>query len=77
LRMASALPARRPGLPPIRRRARAALSPDCAFGDQRRSSWATAPSTCRENMPCGGALSIGSRRLRKCARLAPSITESR
>ena len=32
-----------------------------------RSSWATAPSTCSENMPCGVVVSIGSRRLRKCA----------
>ena len=34
-----------------------------------RSSWATAPSTCKENMPCGVEVSIGSRRLRKCAPL--------
>jgi hypothetical protein len=27
-----------------------------ALGNQRRSRWATAPSTCSENMPCGGGV---------------------
>ena len=39
-----------------------------------RSSWATAPKTCNENIPCGVVVSIGSRRLRKCAPLASSCS---
>src|SRR3712207_7714730 len=42
-------------------------------------SCATAPSTCKENMPCGVEVSMGSRRERKCAFLASrfSITSRR
>ena len=45
-----------------------------ALGNQRRSRWATAPSTCSENMPCGVVVSIGSCRLRKCAPAASSCS---
>ena len=36
-----------------------------------------APSTCRENMPCGVVVSTGSCRLRKCAPLASSCSINR
>jgi hypothetical protein len=45
-----------------------------ALAIRHRSSWATAPSTCRENMPCGLLVSIGSRRLRKWAPFASSCS---
>src|ERR1700759_3743077 len=66
--MAAGSPARRPGLPPTRPRLRAARRPALVRSAiSARSSWATAPSTCSENMPCGVVVSIGSRRVRKCA----------
>jgi hypothetical protein len=69
-------PARRPGLPPMRPRLRAACRPAFVRSAIRaRSSWATAPSTWSENTPCGVVVSIGSRRLRKCAPLASSCSE--
>ena len=75
--------------------ARLARAPDCRRSDpwvgavrrpalvrsamSARSSCATAPSICRENMPCGVVVSTGSCRLRKCAPWASSgsMIESR
>ena len=61
---------RRPGRVRVPRSARLW----CARRSDARSSWATAPSTCNENMPCGVEVSIGSRRLRKCAPAASSCS---
>jgi hypothetical protein len=56
-------------------RRRAARSPALVRSAiSARSNWATAPSTCSENMPCGVVVSIGSRRLRKCAPTASSCS---
>lgn len=58
--------ARSPGLPPRRPRALAARRPAFVRSEVRaRSSCATAPSTCNENIPCGVVVSTGSRRERK------------
>jgi hypothetical protein len=66
LRMASGSPARRPGFPPTRPRLRAADSPALgASAIRARWTWATTPSICSENVPCGAAASIGSHRLRE------------
>lgn len=65
-RIASGRRSRRPGLPARRPRALAALIPDLVRSAiSARSSWATAPRTCRENIPCGADVSIGSRSDRK------------
>lgn len=57
-----------PGLPGFFPFAFAALIPAFVRSEiSARSSWATAPRTCRENMPCGVDVSIGSRSDRKCA----------
>ena len=62
LRIASGSRRRRPGLPPTRPRALAARSPALVRSRIRaRSSSAAAPSTWRANLPCGVAVSIGSR----------------
>jgi hypothetical protein len=68
-------PFRNPGLPPTRPRLRAAFRPALVRpAISARSSWATAPRTCRENMPCGVVVSMGSRRLWKWAPLASSCS---
>lgn len=69
-----------PGLPGSRPFALTALMPALVRSEiNARSSCATAPSTWSENIPCGVAVSIGSRSERKCAFLAvrSSITSSR
>src|SRR3954451_1371926 len=73
--MAAGSPARRPGLPPTRPRLRAASKPALVRSAiSARSSCATAPSTCSENIPCGVVVSIGSHRLRKYAPFAASCS---
>ena len=64
-----------PGVAATRPRPRAACRPASVRSAIRaRSSWATAPSTCSENVPCGVVAAIGSRRLRKCAPLASNCS---
>jgi len=62
--------------PAVRRPGRARRPDLVRLVINARSNWATAPSTFSENMPCGVAVSIGSRRLRKCAR-RPQAVRSR
>ena len=69
-----------PGFPESFPLAFAALMPAFVRSEiNERSSCATAPSTWRENMPCGVVVSIGSRSERKCTPLSvrPSITSSK
>ena len=67
---ASGNSSRKPGLPGSLPRAFAALIPALVRSEiNARSSWATAPRTCSENMPCGVDVSIGSCRERKCGAL--------
>ena len=55
-------------------RASAALMPAFVRSEiSARSSWATAPSTCSENMPCGVEVSIGPRSERKSAPRSSSV----
>jgi hypothetical protein len=64
--MASGRRSRSPGFPGFMPRALAALMPARVRSEIReRSSWATAPSTCKENIPYGVDVSTGSRKDRK------------
>ena len=76
-RIASGFLARSPGLPPTRPWLRAVRRPALVRSAMTRSSWATAPSTCRENMPCGVVVSTGSCRLRKWAPLNSMLLDHR
>ena len=73
-RFRNGIRARRPGLPGACL-ALAALMPALVRSEiSARSSCATAPRTCSENIPCGVEVSIGSFNERKCAPCSSSCS---